>query len=98
MWSCRWLRLYCPADPGPVCGDPALVDRTVFSGWLPGTCSDRVFHQVLEHGEVGVPAIQDRRHLAEPHRFGRGMTSELVADSTAGDDDAGLTVSAQKYA
>lgn len=61
------------------------------------SCSDGILHEVVEHGEVGVPPIQDRRHLAEPHGFGGGVSGELVADPAAGDDDAGLSVSAQEH-
>ena len=62
------------------------------------SCSDRISHEVVKHTEVGVPSIQDGRRLTEPYGFGRGMTSELVADPTPGDYDAGLSVSAQKDA
>lgn len=52
---------------------------------------------MIEHSEMGVPPIEDRSYLAEPHRLGRSMTGELVADAAAGDDDAGLSVSAQEH-
>lgn len=38
-------------------------------------CSDGVLHEVVEDSEVSVPPIQDWRRLAEPQRFGWGMTS-----------------------
>ena len=59
---------------------------------------DCVPHQVIEHSEVGVPPIQVGRRLAEPHGLGRRMTGELFADTAAGDNDAGLSVSAQEHA
>lgn len=52
---------------------------------------------MVEHSEVGVPSVDGRHRLAEPHGFCWGMTGELIADSAARDDDARLSVSAQQH-
>ena len=59
--------------------------------------SDRVSFEMIEDGQVGVPAVEDWRGLAEPHRLGWGMVGELLPDATAGDNDAGMSVPAQKH-
>ena len=55
-------------------------------------------HEVVEDGEVGVPAVEYRSAFTQPNGFGLWVPNELVTNATPGDNDAGLTVSTQEHA